>query len=103
MPMLLSTAGVVPNRLHGSSNCCLRPALYILTHKAATLNTRRTARKLLAEERIRSAWLVRPYCFENQPNCCEVRKVDDTTIIIIIIIIIIITSTKIQQIKYNYV
>jgi hypothetical protein len=26
---------------------------------------------------MRSAWLVRLYSFQNQVNCCEVRKVDD--------------------------
>lgn len=26
---------------------------------------------------MRSAWLVEPYAFENQLNCCEIREVGD--------------------------
>jgi hypothetical protein len=42
----------------------------------------------LAEQRIVSAWTVRPRTFENHLNCCEVREVE------IIITIILIIRTK---------
>jgi hypothetical protein len=48
--LVLSTTGVIPNKLHKSLKMLsLRPAPYILMQKAAILNTCRMVRKLLAE------------------------------------------------------
>jgi hypothetical protein len=58
-------------------NYDLHPALYILMQKAVILNTCCIIRTFLAEQWITSAWSVRPVFFENQLNCCDVRKVDD--------------------------
>jgi hypothetical protein len=61
IPLVLSTAGIIPHKLHDSVKLLyVCPALYILTQKAVILNTCRTVRKLLAEQSITSAWLVRP-------------------------------------------
>jgi hypothetical protein len=43
--------------------------------KAVTLNTRRIARKFVAEQWIRSAWSVTPALFSR--TSCEGRKVDE--------------------------
>jgi hypothetical protein len=40
--------------------------------KAIIFNTCGTVRKFLAEQWIRSARSVRPYCLESRPDCCEV-------------------------------
>jgi hypothetical protein len=81
--------GIILNKLHDSLKLLnLRPALYIPMQKAVILNTCRIARKFFSQQWITSAWSVGPYSFENQLNCCEVRKVDDIIIIIIVIIII---------------
>ena len=68
----------------------------------------------MAEQWIRSAWFVRPYCFEIQLNCCEVRNVDDDdnnncnnnlisiiVLIIIIIIAIIIITHSLSSARYE--
>ena len=65
-----------PNKLHESWKLLnLRPGLI---QKARTLNNFRRVRKFLAEQRIKSAWPVRPrdpYSFKNQQNFCEIWKV----------------------------
>jgi hypothetical protein len=51
IPLLLSTADVIPDKLHERLKLLnLHPALYILMQKAVTLNTCRTVRKFLAEQ-----------------------------------------------------
>jgi hypothetical protein len=50
MPAVLSTTGIIPYKLHESSELpSLLPALYILIQKAVILNTCRISRKFLAE------------------------------------------------------
>jgi hypothetical protein len=66
IPLVLSTTGTITNKLHEILELNnLHPALFILMQKAVILNTCRIIRKFLAEQRIRSVWSVRPYCFEN--------------------------------------
>jgi hypothetical protein len=51
IPLVLSTMGIIPNKLHESLellNLC--PALYILMQKAVKLNTCHIVRKFLAEK-----------------------------------------------------
>jgi hypothetical protein len=55
----------------------IRSALYGLMQKAVILSTCVIVRKYLAQRWIRSVWWWDPYSFENQLNCCEVRKVGD--------------------------
>ena len=50
-PLVLSTADIIANKLHESLKLLhLRPALYILMHKAVILNACRTVRKFLAQQ-----------------------------------------------------
>ena len=75
---VLSTASIIPNKLHESSELpSLLPGLYILIQRAVILNTCRTGRRFLAEHWIRSSGQWERYCFENEVNCCEVRNDDD--------------------------
>jgi hypothetical protein len=79
IPLVLSTTGTIPNKLRENLKPLnLRPALYILMHKAVILNTCRIVRTFLAQQWIRSACSVRPYCCENRLYCCEVRNMDDS-------------------------
>jgi len=51
IPLVLSTMGIIPNKLHGSSKLInLRHALYIPKQKAVIPNTCHTVRKVLAEQ-----------------------------------------------------
>jgi hypothetical protein len=51
IPLVLSTMGVIPNKLHESLKLLnLHPDLYILIQKAVILNTCSTLRKFLAEQ-----------------------------------------------------
>jgi hypothetical protein len=76
IPLVLPTAGVITNRFNEMLKLLdLRPAPHILMQKAVTLNTCRIVRKLFAQQRVSSAWSVRPYCFGNRVNCSEVREV----------------------------
>ena len=51
IPPVLSTTGIIPNKLHESFKLLnLRPALYILIQKAVIFNICRTVRKFLAEQ-----------------------------------------------------
>jgi hypothetical protein len=62
--LVLSTVGIIPNRLYDSLKLLyLRPAVCILMQKAVTLSTCRAVRKFSAEQRKRSAWSVRPVQF----------------------------------------
>lgn len=57
------------NELHENLDLLsLRPALYTLTQKAVILNICCTVRNFLAEQRIRSAWPVRPALFWEAPK-----------------------------------
>jgi hypothetical protein len=48
---LISTTDIIPSKLHGSLKLIiLRPAPYILMQQAVMFSTRRTVRKVLAEE-----------------------------------------------------
>jgi len=50
IPLVLSTKGIIPNKLHECSKLLnLRPALYILGQKAVIFNTCQIVRKFLAE------------------------------------------------------
>jgi hypothetical protein len=50
IPLVLSTAGIIPHKQHDSLKLLnLRPNLYILMQKAAILNASRIAGKILAE------------------------------------------------------
>jgi hypothetical protein len=51
IPLVISTQGIIPNKLHGSLkllNC--HPALYILMQKAVILHTCHIDRKVFAEQ-----------------------------------------------------
>jgi hypothetical protein len=51
MPLVLSTMGIIPNKLHENLKLfTLPPALYILMQKAVILNTCHIVRKCLAEQ-----------------------------------------------------
>ena len=64
LPLVLFTVGIVPDKLDESLKLLiLRPSLYIVIQKAVTLDTYRTVRKFLAEQRLRSAWSVGPVLF----------------------------------------
>jgi hypothetical protein len=67
------------------------------------LNTCLTVRKFSAEQWVSNAWSVAPYCFENELNCCETRKVDDydddDKIVIIIIYLIVINFNRYAQFR----
>jgi hypothetical protein len=74
VPPVLFTAGIIPNKLHDSLKLLdLLPAAYTkqkyLTHGVQSNVFGRTVNKKF--------WSVRPYCLDNQLNCCEVRNVDD--------------------------
>jgi hypothetical protein len=50
IPLVISTTGIIPNKLHESLKLLNHhPALYILMQKAVILNTCRMGRKVLAE------------------------------------------------------
>jgi hypothetical protein len=67
--LVLSTTGIIPNKLHESLKLLnLHPALYIHIQKAVILNTCCIVRKFLAEGWIRSAWSVRPVLVWEQSN-----------------------------------
>jgi len=49
-PQVLSTKGIIPNKLHACSKLLnLRPALYILGQKALIFSTCHIVRKILVE------------------------------------------------------
>jgi len=50
---------------------------YIPSSLFFLLNTCRIIRKFSAEQWIRNVWSFDSYCFVNELNCCEARKVDD--------------------------
>jgi len=67
---------IIQNKLHDSLKL-LNLCLALSIPKSVIPNTCHIVREYLAEQRIRSAWSLSPQSFENQLNCCEVRKVDD--------------------------
>jgi hypothetical protein len=67
-PLVLSTTGIIPNKLHDRFELLnLRPALHIPKQKSVILIIHHTVRKFLA----RSAWSL------NRLKCWETRNVDD--------------------------
>jgi hypothetical protein len=61
IPLVVSTTGISPNKLHESLKLPnLHPALYILMQKTVILNTRRIVRKFLAEQSVRPVFFQEP-------------------------------------------
>jgi len=69
--------GHYPKQITLDSLKLLNLSLALCILKSVIPNACHIVREFLAEQRIRSAWSVSPQSFENQLNCCEVRKVDD--------------------------
>ena len=78
IPLVLSTTGVILNKLHYSLkllNIC--PALYILLQPATALNICRMVRKRLAGQWVRSAWLLGPVPFWELAELLPVQDNND--------------------------
>ena len=64
IPPVLSTTGIIPNKVIESLKLHnLRPALHILKQKTVIIRTCRIVRNFLAEQCLRSDWSVTPVLF----------------------------------------
>ena len=80
IPLMLSTTGIIPNKLHRSwklLNLC--PALYILMQKVVILNMCHIVKEVLTKQWMRSALSVRPILQELNQHKSYTYKFTDTT------------------------